>query len=58
MLNEDELRALEDFRFKSRMPSRADELLRRGLAAEGYFGESNGTKSRDYGVLDQPDGQG
>ncbi len=61
MLNEDELRAVEDFRFKTRMPSRAAavrELLRRGLAAEGYFGESNGTKSRDYGVLAQPDGQG
>ena len=62
MLNEDELRALEDFRFKARMPSRAAairELLRRGLAAEGYFGENNGTKSRDYAVLDQPEhGQG
>ncbi len=56
MLNGEELSAVEDFRFKTRMPSRAAairELLRRGLAAEGYFNTSDGTKSRDYGVLDR-----
>jgi hypothetical protein len=61
MLNAEELTAVEDFRFKSRMPSRAAairELLRRGLAAEGYFHTSDGTKSRDYGVLDREGGQG
>jgi hypothetical protein len=55
MLSGDELSAVEDFRFNTRMPSRAAavrELLRRGLAAEGYFATSDGTKSRDYGVLD------
>jgi len=38
MLTEDELSALDDWRFRQRMPSRAAavrELLRRGLAAEG-----------------------
>ena len=37
MLDADELLALDDFRFKKRMPSRASavrELLKRGLAAE------------------------
>jgi hypothetical protein len=61
MLNAEELTAVEDFRFKSRMPSRAAavrELLRRGLAAEGYFNISDGTKSRDYGVLDREGEQG
>ena len=36
MLEPDELRAIDDFRFTNRMPSRAAavrELLRRGLAA-------------------------
>lgn len=58
MLNSEELTAVEDFRFKARMPSRAAavrELLRRGLAAEGYFATSDGTKSRDYGVLNGGD---
>jgi hypothetical protein len=39
MLSPDELAAVDDFRFKKRMSSRAAavrELLRRGLAAEGF----------------------
>lgn len=39
MLSEDELVALDDFRFAHRMPSRAAavrELLRRGIVAAGY----------------------
>jgi hypothetical protein len=55
MVNENELRALEDFRFQSRMPSRAAavrELLRRGLAAEGFLA-AEGMKSQDYGVIDR-----
>ena len=39
MLTEDELAALDDWRFVRRMPSRAAairEILRRGLAAEGF----------------------
>ena len=38
MLTEDEVKALDDWRFAKRMPSRASairELLRVGLAAEG-----------------------
>ena len=53
MLSADELVVLDDFRFKSRMPSRAAavrELLKRGLAAEGYAGAVFGGKSADYGV--------
>ncbi len=53
MLTPDELTVLDDFRFKSRMPSRAAavrELLKRGLAAEGYATAANGAKSSDYGV--------
>lgn len=54
MLSEDELRALDDFRFSNRMPSRAAsvrELLRRGLVAEGYA-ITPGAKSGAYGVID------
>ena len=55
MVSEDELRALDDWRFNSRMPSRAAavrELLQRGLAAEGYFSVAeDGSSSRDFGVL-------
>ena len=54
MLTLDELAALDQWRFSRHMPSRAAairELLRRGLAAEG-FGLSDGkTKSGDFGVI-------
>jgi hypothetical protein len=54
MLSGDELSALDDFRFKGRMPSRAAavrELLKRGLAAEGFLSAEAGVKSADFGVL-------
>lgn len=54
MLNGEELSAVEDFRFQKRMPSRAAavrELLRRGLAAEGFLSAEVGVKSQDFGVL-------
>lgn len=54
MLNADELTAVEDFRFRLRMPSRAAavrELLRRGLLAEGFLVAEAGVKSQDFGVL-------
>ena len=58
MLAPQELRALDDWRFKSRMPSRAAairELLKRGLAAEGFTIADDGSKSQDFGVLgDKP----
>ena len=45
---------LDDFRFKIRMPSRAAavrELLKRGLAAEGFQVAAFGVKSEHFGVL-------
>ena len=56
MLTPDELAALDDFRFKTRMPSRASavrELLRRGLAGEGFLITADqGSKSADFGVIE------
>jgi hypothetical protein len=54
MLNQDELRAVEDWRFAKRMPSRAAavrELLRRGLIAEGFDLAAEGVRSREFGVV-------
>jgi hypothetical protein len=54
MLSPEELTALDDFRFKNRMPSRASairEILRRGLGVAGMSGAKAGTKSSDFGVL-------
>jgi hypothetical protein len=61
MLTEEELRVLDDFRFRKRMPSRASairELLKRGLAAEGFEASPFGAKSEDYGVIgSEPQGR-
>jgi hypothetical protein len=54
MLSPEELTVLDDFRFKKRMPSRAAavrELLKRGLAAEGFTNAAYGAKSSEYGVV-------
>ena len=54
MLDPEELVAVDDFRFKRRMPSRAAavrELLKRGLAAEGFLSAAVGARSSDYGVI-------
>jgi hypothetical protein len=59
MLTQDELSALDDWRFARRMPSRAAavrELLRRGLHAEGVMLASGRMKSKDFGVTDGADG--
>jgi hypothetical protein len=60
MLAPDELAAVDDFRFKHRMPTRAAavrELLKLGLGAIGVDGGSRGLKSSNYGVFDRgPDG--
>jgi hypothetical protein len=48
MLDREELLAIDDFRFNKRMPSRAAavrELLKRGLAAEGFSTAAAGAKS-------------
>jgi len=53
MLTPEELAALDDFRYKQRIPSRAAavrELLRRGLGVEAY-GPLRAVKSADFGVL-------
>lgn len=55
MLTEEELAALDDWRFARRMPSRAAavrELLRRGLAAEGVNLADARMRSKDFGVTD------
>jgi hypothetical protein len=54
MLDQDELKALDDWRFKARMPSRAAairELLKRGLASNGFATAIAGQSSNDFGVL-------
>ena len=60
MLSPEELSALDDFRFKQRMPSRAAavrELFRLGLASVGIKPAGQGAKSGDFGVFDTgPDG--
>ena len=57
MLTDDELKAVDDWRFVTRMPSRASairELLKRGLAAEGFLSAEAGLKSGDFGVVKAP----
>ena len=57
MLSPEELQAVDDFRFKHRMPSRAAavrELFRLGLAGAAVVVENSGIKSDEYGVLRQP----
>jgi hypothetical protein len=54
MLSPKELMAVDDFRFKHRMPSRAAavrELFRLGLAGAGLAQDTDGRKSADFGVL-------
>jgi hypothetical protein len=53
MLSPEELSALDDFRFKHRMPTRAAairELLKLGLSVSVVDG-AKGVKSSDYGVF-------
>jgi hypothetical protein len=54
MLTHEELRIIDTWRFTKRMPSRAAairELLKRGLAAEGFGEVEDGQKSRDFSVI-------
>jgi hypothetical protein len=56
MLAGEELEALDDWRFRQRMPSRAAairELLRLGLRSEGIALAEAGSRSQDFGVLDK-----
>jgi len=56
MLAPEELKAVDDFRFKTRMPSRAAavrELFRIGLANTGLvIASDERRKSSDFGVLE------
>ena len=55
MLTSEELQALDNWRFEKRMPSRAAairELLKRGLAAEGFEVAGSGSRSQDFGVTE------
>lgn len=55
MLTPAERKAIDDWRFASRMPSRASavrELLRRGLRGEGFELADEDTKSGEFGVLE------
>ena len=57
MLDDQELEAIENWRFKTHMPSRAAavrELMRRGLAAEGFKVAHMGGASESYGVVNSP----
>lgn len=57
LLSGQELKALDDWRFEHRMPSRAAavrELLRRGLNAYGFSDAEDGAKSEDFSVVDEP----
>lgn len=63
MLTSGEIEALDDWRFERRMPSRAAairELLKRGLAADGFDLANRETRSKDFGVIgrQKPDGDG
>ncbi len=57
MLSPEELRAVDNFRFEHRMPSRAAavrELLRHGIANVGAVRQNGGIASGQYGVLKAP----
>jgi hypothetical protein len=59
MLTREEVEALDNWRFARRMPSRAAairELLKRGLASDGFDTVQPGSHSRDFGVIGDPSG--
>lgn len=61
MLTREELQALDNWRFQRRMPSRAAairELLKRGLAAEGFESAEGGSRSQDFGVTGESSSSG
>jgi len=60
MLSPQELAAVDDYRFRQRMPSRAAavrELFRLGLASAGLTQDVSGKKSADFSVLEQSGGE-
>lgn len=58
MLDEQELKAIDEWRFEHRFPSRAAtirELLRRGLVASAHFDapDTEDATTRDFSVVDE-----
>jgi hypothetical protein len=54
MLTDQELTAVDDWRFARQMPSRAAavrELIKRGLSAEGFALANRRMSSKDFGIL-------
>ena len=61
MLAPEELRAVDDFRYTHRMPSRAAavrELMKRGLAGVKTGATHEHSRSKDFGVLKTANGSG
>ncbi len=61
MLEFDELKAIDDFRFRYRLPSRAAavrELMKRGLASEPTGTAEDHSRSKDFGVINTANGSG
>ncbi len=61
MLSPEELVAVDDFRFRHRMPSRAAavrELFRLGIASIELGRDTTGIKSSDFGVIEKRGGVG
>ena len=55
MLNEEELAAIDDWRFKQRMPSRAAairQLLNIALRVQQKDGQVKPMRSQDYAIFD------
>jgi hypothetical protein len=55
MVSDEELAALDDFRFRQRMPTRAAaarELFRLGMASRGITVAAPNQKSGNFGVLE------
>jgi hypothetical protein len=55
MLTLEEVEALDNWRFSRRMPSRASavrELLKRGLASDGFNRAEQGKSSGAFGMID------
>jgi metal-responsive CopG/Arc/MetJ family transcriptional regulator len=58
MLNDDEIKAIDDWRFENRLPSRAAairELLSRGLQSSEFGEPTENQPSRRFGVTTPPD---
>jgi hypothetical protein len=59
MLNDDELKAIDDWRFENRLPSRAAairELLRRGLGSDQFNDPPADLASGQFSVVEPGDG--